>query len=152
MIRILTGMNDQEFVLSAGTIEAPAKLGITQLNPDTVAAPGGHYSPGTLWNGLIFVSGQLPIKPDGFHLTGADFETQTRQTLANVLAVLAAGGAGPQDVLKVTAYLVGPEHWPQFNSIYAEVFGTSRPARAVVPVPGLNHGYLIEIEAIAVRC
>ncbi len=124
---------------------------ITRLNPNTVATPGGHYSPGVMWGDLIFVSGQLPIRADGSHLNGADFETQTRQTLANVLAILAAGGAGPRDVLKVTAYLVGAEHWPQFNRIYAEVFGTSRPARAVVPVPTLNHGYLIEIEAIAVR-
>jgi len=54
-------------------------------------------------------------------------------------------------VLKVTAYLVGVENWPEFNRIYAEIFGASRPARSVVPVPGLHHGYLIEIEAIGRR-
>jgi 2-iminobutanoate/2-iminopropanoate deaminase len=129
----------------------PAHSDIARLNPQSVATPGGHYSPGVMWGDLIFVSGQLPIKPDGSHLSGADFETQTRQTLANVLAILAEGGAGPQDVLKVTVYLVGSGHWPQFNAIYAQVFGTSRPARAVVPVPSLNHGYLVEIEAIAIR-
>jgi 2-iminobutanoate/2-iminopropanoate deaminase len=124
---------------------------ITRLAPATIAVPGGHYSPGVMWNNMIFVSGQLPIRADGSHLNTADFETQTRQTLANVLAIIAEGGAGPQDVLKVTAYLVGSEYWPLFNRIYAEIFGTNRPARAVVPVPSLNHGYLIEIEAIAVR-
>jgi 2-iminobutanoate/2-iminopropanoate deaminase len=51
----------------------------------------------------------------------------------------------------VTAYLVGVEHWPAFNAIYAEVLDNHRPARAVVPVPALHHGYLIELEAIAVR-
>jgi endoribonuclease L-PSP len=52
---------------------------------------------------------------------------------------------------KLTAYLVGVEYWPAFNAIYAEVLGNHRPARAVVPVPALHHGYLIELEAIAVR-
>jgi 2-iminobutanoate/2-iminopropanoate deaminase len=116
-----------------------------------VATPGGHYSPGTMWGDLIFISGQLPIRADGSHMKDADFEAQTWQVLANVLAIAAAGGAGPQDVLKVTVYLVGSGHWPQFNAIYAQIFGEARPARAVVPVPMLNHDYLIEVEAMAVR-
>jgi enamine deaminase RidA (YjgF/YER057c/UK114 family) len=49
----------------------------------------------------------------------------------------------------VTAYLVGVENWPRFNAIYAEVMGAARPARSVVPVPELHHGYLVEIDAIA---
>jgi 2-iminobutanoate/2-iminopropanoate deaminase len=54
-------------------------------------------------------------------------------------------------MLKVTVYIVGVELWPAFNTIYAELMGEARPARAVVPVPELHHGYLVEIEATAAR-
>ena len=65
--------------------------------------------------------------------------------------MLKEAGSGTDHVLKVTAYIVGIENWPRFNAIYAEIFGGAKPARAVVPVPALHHGCLIEIEATAVR-
>jgi enamine deaminase RidA (YjgF/YER057c/UK114 family) len=91
------------------------------------------------------------VRPDGTHRAGDSFEEQTEQTLANLIAILHAAGAGPKDVLKVTAYLVGVEHWPTFNKLYGMAFGEARPARAVVPVPALHHGHLIELEAVALR-
>ena len=60
-----------------------------------------------------------------------------------------AAGAGPSDILKVTAYIVDVERWPRFNAIYSETMGNARPARTVVPVPQLHYGYLVEIDAIA---
>jgi enamine deaminase RidA (YjgF/YER057c/UK114 family) len=99
--------------------------------------------------GLIYVSGQLGGRPDGSHTADLPFEDQARQALANLLAVLGAAGASPSKLLKVTAYIVGVENWSVFNAVYAEALGGARPARAVVPVPELHHGYLIEIEAIA---
>lgn len=111
--------------------------------------PGGHYSPAVTYGGLIYVSGQLGVRPDGRHTADLPFEDQVRQTLANLLAVLAASGASPQHLVKVTAYLVGVENWPRFNAIYAEVMGAARPARSVVPVPELHYGYLLEIDAVA---
>ena len=116
-----------------------------------VPAPAGHYSQAVAYKDLVFVSGQLAPRPDGSHTADEPFAVQARQALANLLAVLAAAGSGPGDVLKVTAYLVGSAHWPEFNAIYAEIFGSHRPARAVVPVPELHYGYLIEIEAVAIR-
>lgn len=113
--------------------------------------PAGHYSPATAWRDLVFVSGQLPVRPDGSHTAGESFEAQARQVLDNLLAVLAAAGSSPAKVLKVTAYIVGVEHWPEFNRIYAEVLGEAKPARAIVPVPELHHGYLVEVEAVAAR-
>ena len=68
-----------------------------------------------------------------------------------MLAILHQADCGPDRVLKVTAYIVGVENWPDFNRVYAEVFGEAKPARTVVPVPELHHGYLIEVEAIAAR-
>jgi 2-iminobutanoate/2-iminopropanoate deaminase len=90
-------------------------------------------------------------RADGASLADQPFEVQARQALANVIAIVEGAGLGCDRIAKVTAYLVGVEHWPTFNAIYAEVLGNHRPARAVVPVPALHHGYLIELEAIAVR-
>lgn len=124
---------------------------IERITTDAAPAPAGHYVQATAWGELVHVSGQLGVRPDGSHTAGQPFEAQARQALANLLAILAAAGSGPGGVLKVTAYIVGVEHWPDFNRLFAEAFGAARPARAVVPVPGLHHGYLIEVEAVAVR-
>ena len=113
------------------------------------AAPGGHYSPAVVHGGLIYLSGQLGVRPDGSHTAELPFEDQVRQALANVFAVLAAAGASPASLLKVTAYIVGVENWPVFNAVYAEAMREARPARSVVPVPELHYGYLVEIDAIA---
>jgi reactive intermediate/imine deaminase len=120
----------------------------------TIAVPGarppaGHYSPAVAHGGLIYVSGQLGVRADGSHTADLPFEDQVRQALANLFAVLAAAGASPAGLLKVTAYIVGVENWPVFNVIYAEAMGEARPARNVVPVPELHYGYLIEIDAVA---
>jgi len=114
-------------------------------------APAGHYAQATVWDGLIFVSGQLATRPDGTRLNHQPFAEQARQALANMLAIAAAGGAGAEDFLKVTVYVVGIAHWPEFNAIFAEMFGEARPARAIVPVPELHHGFLVEVEGVAVR-
>lgn len=113
--------------------------------------PAGHYSQATVHDGLIFVAGQLGVLPDGTHRPEASFEDQARQALANLLAIVRAGGSAPERLLKVNVYIVGVEHWPVFNTVYAEMMGDARPARAVIPVPELHHGYLVEIDAIAAR-
>lgn len=124
---------------------------IDRIFPPDAEPPAGHYSPATAWRDLVFVSGQLPVRADGSHTADLPFDEQARQVLANLFSVLKAAGSGPERVLKATVYIVGIEHWAAFNRIYAEAFGDARPARAVVPVPALHHGYLVEVEAIAVR-
>lgn len=124
---------------------------IERIATSAVPTPAGHYAQGTAWRDLVFASGQLGQRQDGSHTVDRPFEEQARQAIANLQAILAEAGCGLADVLKVTAYLVGVENWPAFNRIYADMFGASRPARSVVPVPGLHHGYLIEIEAIGRR-
>jgi 2-iminobutanoate/2-iminopropanoate deaminase len=119
----------------------------------TKAAPQafGHYAQATEAGGVVYVSGQLAARADGVSLADQPFEVQARQALAKIIAIVEGAGLGRDRIAKVTAYLVGVEYWPAFNAIYAEVLGNHRPARAVVPVPALHHGYLIELEAIAVR-
>jgi 2-iminobutanoate/2-iminopropanoate deaminase len=126
-------------------------MGIERIVTDAAPAPGGHYAQATATGELLFVAGQLPVRPDGTHLSDAPFEEQARQALANLLAIVRAGGSAPERILKVNVYIVGIEHWPAFNRVYAEMFGDARPARAVVPVPELHFGYLVEVDAIAAR-
>ncbi len=123
---------------------------IASINPPTLAAPGGHYSHALVAGGLVFVSGQLPIAPNGDRLNTASFDVQAWQVLANVEAALVAAGSSVAQLAQVRVYVTDIAHWPAFNTIYAEWAGASRPARAVVPVPHLHFGFLIEVEAVAV--
>lgn len=116
-----------------------------------LAPPGGHYSHAVCHGDLVFVSGQLGARADGTHTADLPFEDQVRQALANLRAALATAGADLDSVVKLTAYIVDVAHWPRFNAVYAEVMGAAKPARAVVPVPELHYGYLVELDAIAVR-
>lgn len=116
--------------------------------PDA-ATPGGHYAQAVRHQGVLHVSGQLPVRADGSHSLDEPFEIQAAIALDNLLAILAAGGCCTDDLIKVTVYVAGVKHWPAFDRIYARYLGEHRPARAVVPVPELHHGYLIEIEALA---
>jgi reactive intermediate/imine deaminase len=122
---------------------------IDLLQPPGHAAPGGHYSPGVAAAGLLFVSGQLPIAPDGTRLVEADFATQVRAVLANVDAILATRGLSRERLVQVRVYLVDIGDWAPFNALYAAWIGKHRPARAVVPVPALHHGFKLELEAVA---
>lgn len=122
----------------------------TYANSPTMAAPGGHYSHATLAQGLVFVSGQLPITPTGEKLSGAPFEQQARQVLDNVAAAISAFDCTPRDLVQVRVYLASLDHWPAFNAIYADWIGAARPSRAVVPTGPLHFGFLIEVEAVAV--
>jgi len=117
--------------------------------PEGTLPPAGHYSHAAVGAGLVFVAGQLPIAPDGRRLTGEPFAAQARQVLANVSAALNAAGSSVPQLLQVRVYLVDIAHWGEFNTLYAEWAGAHRPARAVVPVPALHHGLLIEVEAVA---
>ena len=122
---------------------------LVSKNPDTMAAPGGHYSHAVLANGFVFVAGQLPIARDGSRLVDAPFELQAQQVLDNVAAALAGAGSAIERLVQVRVYVADIGLWPAFNTIYAKWIGSARPARAVVPVPELHYGFKIEIEAVA---
>jgi len=100
---------------------------------------------------LLFCSGQIAIDPATGKLDGTDAAAQTRRVLANLRAVLEAGGARLDTVLKTTVFLADLKDFPAVNAAYAEAFGAHRPARATVQVAGLPMGALVEIDAIARR-
>ncbi len=111
--------------------------------------PGGHYSQAIIHQGLVYVSGQLPIDPKTGEKVLGSIEDQARQALKNLSAILEAADSGLPYVIKTTIYLSDIQYWDRVNHIYADFFGTHRPARAVVPVGTLHHGFLIEIDAVA---
>jgi reactive intermediate/imine deaminase len=121
---------------------------IRTANPTTMAAPGGHYSHAVAAGGLVFVSGQLPIAPDGTKLNEAPFAAQARQVLDNVAQALAGAGSSVAKLVQVRVYVTDIASWPEFTAIYAQWAGAARPARAVVPVPQLHYGFKIEVEAV----
>lgn len=98
--------------------------------------------------GLVYVSGQLPVDPATGEVVSANIDQQTEQTLRNVEAILKAGGSGLDRVLSMTIYITGRELWAEVNAVYARVMGDHKPARAIIPVPELRPGCLIEIQAI----
>jgi len=119
------------------------------VQPEDQPTPKGHYSPGIEHNGLIYVSGQLPMDLVTREPFAGDIETQTELALRNVEAVLHAAGSDLQHVLQFTIYVSDMEMWDEVNAAYARVMGEHRPARAIVPVKDLHFGTGIEIQAIA---
>ena len=116
-----------------------------------MAPPGGHYSHAVTANGFVFVSGELPIAPDGTKLNEAPFEQQAQQVLDNVAHGAERGGQLDRQAVQVRVYVTDIGDWPAFNALYAKWAGDARPARCVVPVPQLHYGFKIEIEAVAVK-
>lgn len=116
---------------------------------DKAPAPGGHYSQATVYNGLVFVAGQLPIKPGSAEKTVGAIEEQAEQCLTNLREILRAAGSDLNRLLKVTIFISDISLWGQVNEVYTRMLGAHRPARAVIPCQELHYGYQIEIEAIA---
>jgi len=116
---------------------------IVSINPPTMAPPGGHYSHSVVAGGFVFVSGQLPLAPDGGKLADAPFERQAQQVLDNVAMALIAAGSSIERLVQVRVYVTDIGSWPAFNTLYAKWAGAARPARAVVPVPELHYGFKI---------
>ncbi|MGI4777364.1 MAG: RidA family protein [Janthinobacterium lividum] len=129
--------------MAGETHPSPERIDVPGL-----ARPGGHYSHAVRAAGLVFVSGQLPIRTDGTCMADASFEDQARQTLDNLAQALLAAGTEIAKLVQVRIYLDDVENWPAFNAIYAAWAGNALPARAIVPVPALHYKLKVEIEAV----
>ena len=119
------------------------------IQPSGQPTPKGHYSPGVEHNGLIFVSGQLPMDLTTRQPFTGSIEEQTELALRNVEAVLNEAGSDLGHVIQMTIYVSDIELWDGVNTAYARVMGDHRPARAVIPVKDLHFDTKIEIAAIA---
>jgi reactive intermediate/imine deaminase len=119
---------------------------ISTPNAPTAA---GHYSQAVVHNGFVFVAGQLGGDPARPGVVPPTIEEQTENALKNVSAILAAAGSSLDRVVQMTVYVSDIALWSQVNATYAKIMGSHKPARAIVPVSPLHHGFLIEIAAIA---
>ena len=124
----------------------------TALIPERLAfqpRPSYPYVPGTLAGGFVFTAGQVAWGKDGALVAIGDVRAQTRQTLDNVLAVLAEAGASVADVVKCTVYLADIRDFDTMNAEFARVFSEHPPARTTVQAKLAEAEMLVEIEAIA---
>jgi 2-iminobutanoate/2-iminopropanoate deaminase len=117
-------------------------------SPD-VPSSGKPYSPAIRHGDTLYVYGQVAYDPASGGAIDGGFEAQARRVLANLVALLRAGGSEPSLVLKTTCFLVDIADAPQFNVIYREVFPVDPPARSTFAVAALSSGFLVEVEAIA---
>ena len=118
------------------------------IQTDAAPAAVGPYSQAIAVGDLLFTAGQIPLTPDGTLVDG-DVEAQARQVLANLEAVLAAGGSAPEHVVKCTVFLRDMNDFARVNAVYGEVFADAPPARSAVQVARLPLDVAVEIEAIA---
>lgn len=118
---------------------------------ETADAPGaiGPYSQGTILDGMVYTAGQIPLDPATGRVIEGDVAAQTERVLQNLTAILRAAGSDLSRVVKTTVYLVDMDDFPAMNRIYAEAFGTHRPARSTVAVAALPKAVRVEIDAIA---
>jgi 2-iminobutanoate/2-iminopropanoate deaminase len=122
---------------------------VREIRTPDAPQPAGHYAQAIVHDGLIYVSGQLPIEPMTGQRRLGSIEEQTEQALKNLSAILVAAGSDMAHVLKTTVYVSDIALWDRVNAVYARFFGDHRPARAVVPTRNLHFGFQIEIEAVA---
>jgi reactive intermediate/imine deaminase len=119
------------------------------IRTDLAPVPRGHYAQAIVHQGLVYVSGQLPIDPEHPEKPAGNIREQTERTLQNVEAILIAAGSELPLLLQVTVYITDLSLWGEVNEVYGTMLGDHRPARAIVPVTSLNKGAQIEIQAIA---
>ena len=149
----------------AGTVQDPVRRsdqgaprrnhrGPVLMPIETVATSGapraiGPYSQALRAGGFLFTAGQVGFDPATGELVDGGIGEQTRQVLQNLRAILEAGGSGLSQVVKTTVFLVDMADFAAMNEVYAEAFGTHRPARSTVAVAALPRGARVEIEAVA---
>lgn len=108
----------------------------------------GPYSQAVVANGMVFTSGQIALTPEGVMLEN-DVVIQAKQVLKNLQAVLEEAGASMDSVIKTTIFLDSMDDFAVVNEIYAEAFGSHKPARSTVAVKTLPKNALVEIDAVA---
>jgi len=121
-----------------------------RIDADKGAPPVGPYSPAVRANGLIFVSGQIPLNPETGEIVGDSIQDQVRQTLENLKTLLEAAGSSMDKAVKCTVYLQDLHDFEPMNEVYATYFnGEIPPARSTIQAASLPKGVGVEIEGIA---
>ena len=126
-----------------------AQTPLTAVHTANAPAAIGPYSQAVCAGGFVYVSGQIPLDPATGEFAGPDIRTQTRQSLKNIAAIMAAAGSGIDRVVKTTVLLKDIGDFAAMNEVYAEAFTAPYPARAAFEAAALPKGALVEIECVA---
>jgi len=123
----------------------------TVVRTERAPAPfqGAPYSQAIKAAGLVFVAGQVALKPDHGEVVGDGIAEQTEQVFDNLQAILEEAGSGLDRIVKTTVFLVDFDDFAAMNEVYARRIGDRPPARATVEISKLPSGAKVEIEAIA---
>ncbi len=119
------------------------------VSTDNAPKAIGPYSQAVVYNGIAYLSGQIPLNPATNQLLEGDIAAQTERVLENLKAVLEACGASLESVLKTTVFLKDMGDFPKMNEVYGRYFGANPPARSTVQAARLPRDVSVEIDAIA---
>ncbi len=111
--------------------------------------PSGHYTPGVISGGTLYVSGQTSADPATGLPPQGGFEAEMKMALSKMETVLKAAGCTREDVVMCRIYISSIDYWSAANAVYAEFFGEHRPARIVLPVGAFSKGCNVELEVTA---
>jgi 2-iminobutanoate/2-iminopropanoate deaminase len=125
------------------------KIAVASENAPTAVGP---YSQAIRAGNFVFTAGQLGVVPGTKEFAGTDVESQTRQALTNIKAILEAAGSCLSHVVKATVFLQDMGDFATMNEVYAEFFPENPPARSAVEVAALPLGGRVEIEVVALAC
>lgn len=120
----------------------------TTLHTDNAPQAIGTYSQAVNHQGMVFISGQIPLIPETMEMIAGDIEAQIRRVFENLSAICTAAGGSLDDIVKLTVYLTDMGNFPQVNAIMEQYFSAPFPARAAVGVSALPKGAEVEMDAI----
>jgi reactive intermediate/imine deaminase len=121
-----------------------------EVRTERAPTPVGPYSQAVVHQGLVYVSGQIPLDPATGEVAEGEIEAQATRVFENLRAVLEAAGSGLERVLRTSIYLTDLSAFPRVNAIYERHFtGDPKPARSTIGVAALPLGVQIEVDAVA---
>jgi 2-iminobutanoate/2-iminopropanoate deaminase len=120
------------------------------IHTDKAPKAIGPYSQAIRAGGLLFVSGQIALDPQSGEVLDGDVAAQTERLMTSASAILEAGGASMETVVKTTVYLTDMAHFAPMNEVYGRFFRSDPPARSTVAVAGLPRNVLVEIDFVAI--
>ncbi len=121
------------------------------ISTSNAPAAIGPYSQAIEANGMVFVSGQIPVDPATGAFISDDIKDQAKQSLTNIKNILAEVGLSMDNVVKTSVFLADIKYFAPMNEVYASFFNAPYPSRSAMAVKDLPKGALVEIECIAVR-
>ncbi len=122
---------------------------ITKIHTENAPAAVGPYSQGIVVNGMVYTSGQIALDPKTGKIVGTTIEEQAEQVMKNLVAILEAAGAKPENAIKTLCFLTDIKDFAAFNQVYEKYF-TEKPARSCVGIKELPKNAICEVEVIAV--